>query len=241
MEYALADVTHLRVIYRKLQAELERSGREAWVSEEMTSLCDPAGYRTEARDAWRRLKVRSTRPRFLAILREVAAWRETEAQTRDVPRNRIIRDDALSDIAAHAPTTMTELAALRSVRDDQARGARGEALLAAVAAGRAVPEDDCPQPARPRLREGKKGAATDLLKVLLKLKCETHDVAQKLVASANDIEAIALDDNADVPALHGWRREIFGSDALALKHGRLALTADGPNMKVIAVEPGGDG
>ena len=235
LDYALADVTHLRVIYEKLRKRLESSGRESWVSEEMATLCAPETYQFEVRKAWQRLKVRSPRPRFLAILRELAAWRETEAQTRDVPRNRIIRDDALFDIAAHAPASKSELAGLRGVRGDQVSGARGEAILAAIAAGQAVPEDECPEPVRSRGPAVKNGAAIELLKVLLKLKCESHDVAQKLLASSDDIDAIANDDNADVPALHGWRREIFGEDALALKHGKLAITAQGSKLKVIAI------
>lgn len=239
LDYALADVTHLRIVFEKLRAQIEGAGRLGWVSEEMAVLCSPDSYRTDAHAAWRRLKVRSTKPRFLAILRELAAWRETEAQTRDVPRNRIMRDDALFDVAAHAPTTRSELSALRSVRGDQAGGVRGEALLAAVAAGRAVPEADCPKPAHARAAGVKAGPAAELLKVLLKMKCETHNVAQKLVASSDDIFAIAIAANgedADVPALHGWRREIFGADALALKQGRLALSADGPNLKLIKLE-----
>ncbi len=235
LDYALADVTHLRVVFEKLRAQIESTGRESWVSEEMAVLCSPDSYQTDARRAWRRLKVRSSRPRFLAILRELAAWRETEAQTRDVPRNRIMRDDALFDVAAHAPTEKSELSALRSVRGDQASGARGAALIAAVAAGLAVPEDECPEPVRTRGMGTRSGPATELLKVLLKMKCETHNVAQKLVASSDDIEAIASEDNADVPALHGWRREIFGADALAIKAGKLALGADGSNLKLIEI------
>ncbi|MHA1108565.1 MAG: ribonuclease D [Alphaproteobacteria bacterium] len=235
LDYALADVTHLRVIYEKLRAQIEESGREGWLSEEMAGLCNPEIYQFDVRKAWQRLKARSTRPRFLAILRELAAWRETEAQTRDVPRNRIMRDDALFDIAAHAPSSKSELTGLRGVRGDQVSGARGEAILAAIATGQAVPKDECPEAVHGRGQMQKNGAAVELLKVLLKLKCESHDVAQKVLASSSDIEAIAGDDNADVPALHGWRREIFGEDALALKSGKLAITADGSRLKVIRV------
>ena len=236
LDYALADVTHLRVIYEKLHARIERTGRSAWVAEEMAALTDPALYRVDARESWRRLKVRTAKPRFLAILRELARWREEEAQRRDVPRNRVLRDDALLDVAAHAPDALPELASLRSLRGGQASGAMGEAILAAIARGKAVPEADCPQP--PRSRDGmmRIGPAADLLKVLLKMKSDAHDVAQKLIANSEDIEAIAADDNADVPAMHGWRRELFGEDALRLKHGRLALTADGNVVRVVPLD-----
>lgn len=236
LDYALADVTHLRVIYEKLHARIERTGRSAWVAEEMAALTDPALYRVDARESWRRLKVRTAKPRFLAILRELARWREEEAQRRDVPRNRVLRDDALLDVAAHAPDTQPELASLRSLRGGQASGAMGESILAAIARGKAVPEAECPLP--PRSRDGmmRTGPAADLLKVLLKMKSDAHDVAQKLIANSEDIEAIAADDNADVPAMHGWRRELFGEDALRLKHGRLALTADGSVVRVVPLD-----
>ena len=238
LNYALDDVIHLRIVYDKLSARLEESGRASWVAEEMTALGDPSLYRTDPRDAWRRIKLRKSKPRLLGIVRELAAWRDTEAQTRDVPRNRVLRDDALIDVAHHAPKSEQDLKNLRSLHGGQARGDTGKAILAAVAAGLAVPESECPRPphgggARPRA-----GPSVDLLKVLLKMKSHAHDVAQRLIASSDDIEAIAADDDADVPALRGWRRELFGEDALALKHGRLALTADGPRMMLVRLPPG---
>lgn len=239
LDYALADVTHLRVIYEKLHARIERTGRAGWVAEEMAALTDPALYRVDARESWRRLKVRTSKPRFLAVLRELAAWREDEAQRRNVPRSRVLRDDALLDVAAHAPDTLAELGALRSLRGGQAGGAMGEAIMAAIARGKAVPEADCPQPPRQRDGGARTGPAADLLKVLLKMKSDAHDVAQKLIANSDDIEAIAADDNADVPAMHGWRRELFGEDALRLKHGRLALTASGSVVKVVPLDGAG--
>jgi ribonuclease D len=235
LNYALGDVTHLRVIYEKLSAKIERSRRAAWVAEEMAALTDPKLYEIDPRETWRRLKVRTPRPRFLAILREVAAWREEESQRRDVPRNRVLRDDALTEIAAHAPATREELASLRGLHGGQSGGAMGEAILAAVKRGKEIPEADCPQPPKHRPQGDKTGPSIDLLKVLLKLKCDSHGVAQKLIASSDDIEAIAGDDDADVPALKGWRREIFGEDALALKHGKLALTASGPVIRVVSL------
>ena len=233
LNYALADVTHLRVVYEKLRDRLEQTGRYPWVAEEMAALTDPALYRIDPREVWRRLKVRTTKPRFLAILRALAAWREEEAQSRDVPRNRVLRDDALMEIAAHAPASREELSALRGLHGGQAGGAMGEAILAAVARGKALPDSECPTLPKQRGAGARTGPSIDLLKVLLKLKCDAHGVAQKLIASSEDIEAIAADDGADVPALHGWRREIFGDDALALKHGKLALTASGPTIRVV--------
>lgn len=236
LHYALGDVTHLRVVYEKLRDKLKKNDRADWVNEEMATLTDPAIYQVDPRETWRRLKVRTTKPRFLAILREVAAWREEEAQRRDVPRNRILRDDALTELAAHAPKTKEDLKALRGIHGGQSGGASGDAIVAAVARGLAVPRADCPVPRKPRQNGAKSGPATELLKVLLKLKCDSHGVAQKLIANSDDIEAIAADDDADVPALHGWRREIFGEDALALKHGRVALTTKGTKIQVVPLE-----
>jgi ribonuclease D len=237
LEYALADVIHLRKVYEKLSRRVAETGRDSWLAEELAVLINPATYRMEPTDAWRRLKTRSRRPRYLAILRELAAWRETEAQRRDVPRNRIIRDDVLADLAAAAPKTEEELTRLRSVAHGQVARASYPAILAAVARGVAVPEDDAPEPLSEAFDEGRVGPSVELLKVLLKIKCDQHGVASKLVANAADVEAIARDDNADVPALHGWRREVFGADALRLKHGRIALGADGPNLKVVEIGP----
>jgi ribonuclease D len=224
IDYALADVIHLRTVYEKLARRLDESGRAGWLDEEMATLTDPETYKLEPSEAWRRLKTRSHNRRFFAVLRELAAWRETEAQTRDVPRNRVIRDDALLEIAAHTPRSGAELARCRSVSRGLAEGRAGAGILEAVARGAAVPDDACPEPPlRTELAAGLK-PVVELLRVALKMKCEDHGVAQKLVASTADLEMIAADDDAPVAALHGWRREVFGADALALKHGRLALT-----------------
>jgi ribonuclease D len=233
IEYALADVIHLRTIYEDLAQRLKRSGRSGWLDEEMATLTDPATYELDPREAWKRLKTRSHNPRFLAVLRELAAWRENEARTRDLPRNRVLRDEALLEISAHVPKTKAELARSRSVSKGLAEGPSGSAILKAVAAGVAVPEREAPE-APPRL-EMPPGAkpVVELLKVLLKAKCEAHGVAQKLVASSADLDMIAIDDHAAVPALHGWRRELFGEDALALKHGRLALSVEGRRIRLV--------
>jgi ribonuclease D len=243
LHYALSDVTHLRVAYEKIIKRLEKNGRLSWLDEEMAALSDPATYRTDPWEAWRRLKPRSTSPRFLATLRELAAWREREAQERDLPRQRVVRDEALTEIAAHAPTTVTELARTRGLGKSVAEGRIGAAILDAVARAATLAEGDCPLPPdRVDLPRGL-GPVVDLLKVLLKMKCDQHDVAQKLVASSADIDMIAADDNADVPALHGWRRQLFGEDALKLKHGQvaLALAANGKSLRLLPLDAAADG
>ncbi|MFZ5791101.1 MAG: ribonuclease D [Pseudomonadota bacterium] len=235
LHYALSDVTHLRPTYEKLQRRMEKSGRTDWVAEEMAILTDPATYRLEPREAWLRLKPRSDKPRFLAVLREVAAWREEEAQRRDQPRSRIAKDETLTEIAAHGPTTAEELARCRGLSKGFAESRQGQTLLLAVKRGLTLSEAECPAPPpRPETAPGI-GPLVDLLRVLLKMRCETYQVAQKLVASASDLERIAADDRAPVPALSGWRRELFGADALALKHGRLALTAAGKEVKIVTL------
>ena len=234
--YALADVTHLRTVYLALAQRLQTSGRAAWLAEEMAELMDPATYRFDPDDAWKRLKPKTAKPRLIAVLHEVAAWREREAQRRDTPRNRVVRDESVIDIAAHMPRTIEELSRLRGLSRGLAEGRIGGDILAAVARGLALPEADLPQvPPSPDLPRGI-GPVVELLKVLLKLKCDEHDVAPKLIASAADLERIAADDEAPVPALHGWRREVFGEDALALKHGRLALTMQGKRLALVAAQ-----
>ncbi len=236
LNYAIGDVTHLRKIYRALHTELDRTGRASWVEAEMAELSDPALYLVPPENAWRRLKVRSNRPQFLAVLRELAAWRERTAHSRDVPRNRVLRDESLMEIAAHPPKSADQLARTRGLSKGAAHGSFGRDILAAVKIGLAVPEKDSPKPlVRNELPKGL-GPVVELLKVLLKMKCEEFDVAQKLVATTRDIEAIAADDTAEVPALKGWRRDVFGNAALDLKHGKLALTVDGKQMRAVPVE-----
>lgn len=235
LQYALSDVTHLRTAYSSLAEELERTGRSHWLDGEMQILTDPATYRMDPREAWRRIKSRTTNPRFLAVLREVAAWREAEAQRRDIPRNRLLRDDSLLDIAAHTPKNADALARTRGMPRGFANGRMADDLLDAVAAGvDTKPEDQPKAPPRERLPSGL-GPLTDLLKTLLKLRCEEEKVAPKLIASADDLERIAASDDADVPALKGWRREVFGEQALALKSGKVGLTAAGKNIKIIEI------
>jgi len=239
LSYALSDVTHLRVAYEKLVRKLEKNGRIEWLSEEMAELADPGTYRTVPDQAWRRLKPRSTSPKFLAVLKELAAWREREAQERDIPRQRMLRDETLMEIAAHHPASADELARTRGMSKGMVEGRMGAALLDAVRRGLEMPAEDIPRPPeRVEVPRGL-GPVVDLLKVLLKMKCDEHDVASKLVANSADIEAIAADDNANVAALHGWRRDLFGDDALKLKHGRLGLgfCTDGRRLRLVPIDP----
>ncbi|WP_019644743.1 ribonuclease D [Novispirillum itersonii] len=236
VRYALSDVTHLRLVYEKLARRLESTGRADWLNEEMAFLTDTANYRVDPMEAWRRIKTRTKTPRFLGIVKALAEWREVEAQTRDIPRQRMLRDETLLEIAAHAPTTAEQLERTRGFSKGQAEGRMGQAILDAVARGKQMPMEDLPEPQDRKEIPAGVGPITDLLKVLLKMRCEEHDVAQKLVASSEDLEAIAMDDNADVMAMKGWRREIFGDDAIALKYGRLALCLSKDGKRVEAVE-----
>lgn len=233
LQYALADVTHLRPAYEKIRAKLARTGREEWLADEMAILTDAATYRTEPEDAWKRLKVRTEKPRFLAILKEVAAWREREAQRKNLPRNRVLRDEALMEIAAHTPTNADDLGRTRGLGPGMAQGRYGTEILAAIKAALAIPDSALPRP-EPRL-EPAPGIApiVELLRVLLKMVCDDNEVASRLVANAADLEAIAGDDKADVAALTGWRRELFGEAALRLKRGKLALAIAGKKVKIV--------
>ncbi|CUA85719.1 ribonuclease D [Chelatococcus sambhunathii] len=232
LAYALSDVTHLRTVYAALHADLAESGRESWLDEEMAVLTAPATYDTHPEDAWQRLKGRIKKPKEAAVLMEIAAWREREARSRNVPRSRIMKDDALIDIAVHAPTTPEALGALRSVPNGFERSRPAGDILAAVARGVARDPKSVSLGERGR-KAGTNGATIEMLKVLLKAVAENERVAPKILATVDDLEAIALDDEADVPALTGWRRQLFGEKALALKAGRLALTVDRGRVRLI--------
>jgi ribonuclease D len=222
LTYAEADVTHLRDIYLALDADIRASGREAWVAEEMAVLNSPATYEVKPENAWQRLKGRIRKPRELALLMELAAWREREAQTRDVPRQRVLKDDALMDIVQRGPRSVEALAELRSVPNGFERSRAGGEVLAAIERGLALDPKGLPRLERERGR-ATNGAVLDLLKVLLKAVADAERVAPKIIASSDDLEAIANDDEAEVPALQGWRREVFGGKAIALKTGALSL------------------
>ncbi len=240
VSYALADVTHLRVIYEKLNRRLDETGRAHWLTEETDILSDPATYLPDPRQMYRRIKGRGGKPRMLAVLRELAAWREEAAQHRDIPRNRMLRDEALLEIAHHLPDTAEDLARVRGMGRGMAEGGQGRAILEAVARGLALPESELPEaPPRDTLPKNA-GPIGELLKVLLKLRCQEHDVAQKLLASSDDLEQIAaFGEAAAVKTLNGWRREVFGADALRLRDGDLALAVRDGKAKVVAVEEPG--
>jgi ribonuclease D len=231
LAYALADVVPLRKVYDKLSARLARTGRASWVAEEMAALCDPASYRAEPAEAWRRLKPRTNNRRTLALVRDLAAWRELAAQKRDVPRNRLVRDEALLEIASHPPRNSDDLARIRAFGRGMAESRVGTEILAVVARARDLPEAELPQLPVPHQVPPGLAPLIELLRVLLKLCADEAGVAPRLIADHDDLAAIAADDAAPVRALSGWRAELFGGDALDLKHGRLALSAAGSRVE----------
>lgn len=223
LAYALGDVTHLRDIYLHLKAELETSGRALWLQEEMAELTDPTTYEVHPEDAWRRLKVRVKNRKGLAVLMELAAWRERAAQGQDVPRSRILRDEALYDIANHAPTEVSELSTLRTLSEGFARSARAREIIEAVKRGLARDPKTVPPMNSNVPLPAEKVALLDLLRVLLKGCAASNKVAPRLVADGDDLERIAAEDHPDVPAMKGWRYNLFGVFAERLKRGELAL------------------
>jgi len=234
VEYALADVTHLRDVYAALAQQLAEQNRTEWVREEMEVLTSPETYQAEPEHAWKRLKLRVRKPSELAVLQAVAAWREREAQSRDVPRGRVLKDDAIYEIAAQLPTTAAALGQLRTTPRGFERSRTAEDIVATVRKALDVPKDQLPKVPKHRPITNGNGAAVDLLKVLLKMISESHGVASKIIATVDDLEAIASDDAADVPAMTGWRRELFGETALKLKRGEIALAVK--QNHVVAIE-----
>lgn len=233
MHYAVSDVTHLRDVFAALDADLKKRRRSEWVSIEMEVLTSPKTYDFHPERAWERLKTRVRKPKDLAVLMEVAAWREQEAQSRDVPRGRVLRDEAVSDIATHAPTSVEKLANLRSLPKGFEKSRWGADIIAAVERGLA--RDFATLPKLDKPRNNNNGAAiVELLKVLLRMTAERHAVASKVIATVDDLEEIAASDEADVPALRGWRRELFGEAALKLKRGEMALAIE--KGRVIGVQ-----
>jgi ribonuclease D len=233
LKYAISDVTHLRDVYQALSADIDKRKRAEWVDEEMQVLTSPDTYRMDPEQAWQRLKTRARKPKELAVLMEVAAWREQEAQARDVPRGRVLKDEVIGDLAVQAPTSLEKLAGLRSLPKGFERSKWGHDILEAVKRGLA--RDPKSLPPLDRSKQGMNGTATlELLKVLLRMTAERNGVAAKVIATVDDLERIASSDDADVPALKGWRREMFGEKAIALKQGRLALAVD--KHRVVTVE-----
>ena len=236
LDYALADVTYLAKLYPKLHDRLEAEGRLAWVSSEMQALGDPANYDVNPENAWKRLKPRKHAPKYLAVFKSVAAWRELTAQTRDQPRGRILKDDAIDEVATQAPVTADDLNRLRSVPKGFATSRFGPDLLDAVKTALAAPDSYAPVIEKPKANGGPpNGAVVELLKVLLKARSEDAGVASKLIATVSDLEKIASDDEAETPALEGWRRQAFGEDALKLKRGEIALVLDGGRVRAVEV------
>jgi ribonuclease D len=236
LTYALGDVLYLRDLYPKLRAQLDKSERASWLNEEMAVLTDPATYELHPEQAWKRLKMRIKTPKALAVLMELAAWREREAQSQDVPRSRILKDEALYDIASQTPRTPEDLGSLRTLHNGFARSARGRAVLDAVTRGlerdpQTVPPIQRGEPMPPEAQ-----AVVDLLRVLLKATAGRHGVAPKLIATSDELEEIARAGDIDVPVLRGWRRKLFGDDALALKRGELALVIRKGEVAVLPAE-----
>jgi ribonuclease D len=232
LTYALADVTHLRLVYECLAARLAKSARDGWVAEEMAVLNDPATYRVDPDEAWERVKTRTSSARFLGIVRELARFRESYAQTRDIPRARVFKDDALVELASTKPLTEADLGKSRLLLREARRGDIADGILAAIKRAVEMKAEDLPRPDTSRDQIQVNPALADLLRVLLKARSEGEGVAQKLIASSADLDAIAAGER-DVHALHGWRREVFGADALLLCEGKLALAAKGQNVITI--------
>jgi ribonuclease D len=237
LEYALADVTHLCVIYEWMKAELEKTGRASWVAEEVAALQDANLYKLDPELAWKRLKPRTSNKRFLAVLASLAAWREREAQARDIPRGRVLKDEALTEIAAHPPETGEALERVRAVPKGFANSRLGKGLTEAIAQGMtAEPPEGAADQNKQRRRREPSQAVMDLLKTLLRLRAEAVGVAPRLIANAEDIERLAANEDDEVAALKGWRGEVFGKDAIALRKGDLAIALENGEAVVVELE-----
>ena len=235
LNYALSDVTHLRDAYGLLTERLDRDNRHSWVEEETQALMQPQLYNVEPAVAWKRLKLRGVRPADLGPLLKLAEWREQEAQEKDIPRGRILKDEALFELARLRPSSPQELSRARSLSAGFERSRTAKSLLDVIAEGQKIPKQDLPALDDNRQKDAPPADVVDLLKVLLKRQCEEYSVAPKLIASAGDIEQIAMNSQADVRALHGWRREVFGDLALRLKQGEIAMKLDGRKIKIVEV------
>ncbi|MGF1501269.1 MAG: ribonuclease D [Paracoccaceae bacterium] len=237
LAYALADVTHLRTVYEALKERLESSGRAQWVAEELATLTSKDTYEVDPDQVWRKVKARSQSPRFLGVVQSLARWREITAQARNVPRSRILKDDALVEVAAARPTTADELHKLRLLQREGRKPEMAAEILAAVAQGMAVPEDLLPMLEAPAPRKEGSAAIADLLKVFLKARADELGIASKLLASSSDLEALAGEDAPDLPVLRGWRYESFGRDALRIKEGRVALAVGRHGVELVERTP----
>jgi len=233
--YALADVTHLRGVYEYLAAELEKSGRARWVAEEMAVLNDPATYRVDPEEAWLRVKTRTNTPKFLAVVKELARFREIYAQERDIPRSRVFKDDALIELASTKPMNEKDMGRSRLLLREARKGPIADGILEAIRRGVEMPADRMPRVDKSREQQQVNPALADLLRVLLKARAEAEGVAQKLIATSAELDAIASGDRTG-HALTGWRHEVFGAEALELCAGKLALTARGSNVETVRLD-----
>lgn len=239
LDYAMGDVTYLRDLFPKLRNQLHESGRARWLDEEMATLTAPATYESHPEEAWKRLKMRVRSKKALGVMMALAEWREIESQRQNVPRRRILKDEAIYDIAAQAPTTEGELDSLRSVHQGFARSARGKGVIEAVRQGLQSDPSGLPQIKRNEPMTADTQAVLDLLRVLLKAACGRHGVAPKLIATSDELEKIARAQDDDLPSLKGWRRELFGADAIAIREGRLGLMVRKGRVSTFAIPDGG--
>ncbi|MAE52401.1 MAG: ribonuclease D [Micavibrio sp.] len=230
VNYALGDVTHLCDVYIRLKDQLEEKGRTSWVFEEEEILAAPATYENNPRDMWKKVKIRSPKPKNLAVLREIAAWREERAQTKDIPRSWVMRDDTLADMASQAPRDLKGLSKIRNLPGEFSKGHKGERLLKLIEKGLKTPKNECPELIKKKPLSPSVMARVDILKMLLKIQSAECGVAPKLIASSDDLEVIASEDSPDAAPLKGWRAEVFGNDALAIKNGELAIGLKGSTI-----------
>ena len=224
LTYALDDVTYLREVYLHLEKTLENRNRKKWVSEEMQILTNPETYQNPPYESWKRIKIKSHKPKVLAVLREVSAWRELEAQRRNIPRPRVLRDETLADLAIHPPKHVSELKKIRNMPSDVASGKYGEQILSAVSKGINTPAEDCPRVVKKDRFPQELTPVLEMLKMLLRIQASEHEVASKLIAGNAELEELAINDNADIAPLRGWRLEIFGNEAKKLIKGEIALS-----------------
>jgi len=236
LEYAIGDVTHLRKIYEVLDAELKKTNREAWVADEIAALQNPELYAMNPANAWKRLKARTTSKRFIALLAAIAEWREREAQTRDIPRGRVLKDEAILEIAAHPPESADALERIRAIPKGFANSRMGKTLMEAIETGRHAQPPEGLEPEKPRRKREPSQAAIDLLKTLLRLRAEDANVAPRLIANADDIESLAASEDEGVAALHGWRADVFGNDAQALRKGELGIALSKGKAVVVKLD-----
>lgn len=233
LAYAMADVTHLRLAYQHIVETMEERGRSQWVMEEMAILTAPETYHNTPEDSWKRIKINTRKRKALGILKEIAAWRERAAQSEDVPRGRILKDNALTEIALHPPKTVDDLRKIRSVHPSFFEKKRAEALLGAVKAGRNLPDHELPEKEKVKPLPPSIGPVVEMLRVLLRIKCEKHHVAPKLLATTSDLEQIAAyGENAKVDAMKGWRYELFGEKALQMKAGKLGFIIENNQIEI---------